>query len=80
MAGTRRGWIETLPLEQIGAVDAGAGDADDDLILSSHRIGTFLDVQLLRTAGRRDDDRPHAQQPRSGAAPVRRPGRAGTQS
>jgi hypothetical protein len=40
----------------------------------------FLDVQLLGTAGRRDDDRPHAQQPRSGAAPVRRPGRAGTQS
>ena len=77
VAGSRRRWIESLALEQIGAVDAGARNADDDLTLSSHRVGTLLEVQLLGTAGRRNDDRPHAQQPRSGAAAVRRPGRAG---
>ena len=80
VAGSGRWWIETLALEEIGAVDAGAGDADDDLTLSSDRVGTFLDVQLLGTAWRRDDDGAHAQEPWSGAAAVRRPGRGGTQS
>ena len=31
LAGSRRGWIHALPLHQIGAIDGGGGDVDDDL-------------------------------------------------
>src|SRR4029077_7311265 len=34
VAGSRRRWIESLALEQIGSVDAGARNADQDLTLT----------------------------------------------
>ena len=57
VAGTGRGRIESLALEQVCAVDAGTSDADDDLTLTSDWIGALLDVQLLGATRPCYDDR-----------------------
>ncbi len=55
-AGTSWWRVEALPLQEVGAIDPGAGDPNDDLAIANGRIRDFLDVQLLRTAWFRNDD------------------------
>ena len=50
-------WVEALALEQIGAIDARSGDTNHDLTVAGFRVAALLDVQLLGTARRCDDDR-----------------------
>jgi hypothetical protein len=41
---TRRRWLEPLSRHEIVAVDAGSGDANDDLTRARFRIGELFDV------------------------------------
>jgi hypothetical protein len=52
VAGPGRRWIETLALEQVGAVDTSTSHADHDLTRSGDRVGALLDVELLRPTRR----------------------------
>jgi hypothetical protein len=56
LAGTGRWRVEALPLEEVGAIDPGAGDPNDDLAIADDRVRDFRDVQLLGSARCCNDD------------------------
>src|SRR4029453_2747927 len=55
----RRRVIETLPLEQVGAVHSGRDDLDQDVVRCRLRIRHVLPLKYLRAAWLGDHDRLH---------------------
>ena len=56
-AGRRR--IETLALQQVGAIHAGSADANPDVLGTDGRGGDFPDHEHVLVARLPDQDRPH---------------------
>ena len=57
-----RGGIQAAPLKQIGAVDSGGTDADNDVLRPGQRVRNFPQLQHFRPAEACDDDRSHRRQ------------------
>src|SRR5207302_9019091 len=57
----RTGWgrVEARTLDEIGGIDPGEPDLDEDLVVARPRVGPLLQPHHLAAAGARVDDRPH---------------------